>query len=213
MLQRTPGSDKLCVTRPHRVVWLGRGTPRRSSSYNSGAWKETSCLDHTNHGSFLESTSNWRNLLRANHSPVVEKQIIGRSGETAAQTIPGVFPQSLHLAVHVLSTNFNFLSLTKMEFRDSIEIVTSSVENTEQEAAFPCHSHFLKHSTHLGREWQGGSRCQCVCAQTTVTLPARKFHLLPVEGLLVEPELGDLLSPDMLLEEELGRLSLQTLKL
>lgn len=46
-----------------------------------------------------------------------------------------------------------------------------------------------------------------------MTLPARKFHLLPVEGLLVEPELGDLLSPDMLLEEELGRLSLQTLKL
>lgn len=130
MLQRTPDSDKLCITRPHRVVWLGRGTPRRSSFYNSGAWKETSCLDHTNHGSFLESTSNWRNLLRANHSPVVEKQIIGRSGETAAQTIPGVFPQSFHPAVHVLSINFNFLSLTKMEFRDSIETVTSSVENT-----------------------------------------------------------------------------------
>ena len=44
-------------------------------------------------------------------------------------------------------------------------------------------------------------------------LPARKYHLLPVEGLLVQPELGRLLSPDTPIEEELGRLSLQTLKL
>lgn len=49
--------------------------------------------------------------------------------------------------------------------------------------------------------------------QTTATLPARKFHLLPVEGLLVEPELGHLLSRDTPIEEEIGRLSLQTLKL
>lgn len=40
-----------------------------------------------------------------------------------------------------------------------------------------------------------------------MTLPARRFHLLPVEGLLVEPELGDPLSPDRPIAEELGRLA------
>lgn len=100
-----------------------------------------------------------------------------------------------------------------MELRDSTEIVRSSVENTGKKRPCSRHSHFQKHSTHLGREGQGGSRCQRVCAQTTVTLPARKFHLLPVEELLVEPELGDPLSPDRPIAEELGRLSLQALKL
>ena len=94
-----------------------------------------------------------------------------------------------------------------MELRDSTEIVRSSAENPGSKRPRSRHSHFQKPSTHLG------SRYQRVCAQTAVTLPARKFHLLPVEGLLVEPELGDPLSPDRPRAEELGRLSLQTLKL
>ena len=68
-----------------------------------------------------------------------------------------------------------------MELRDSTEIVRSSAENPGSMRPRSRHSHFQKPSTHLG------SRYQRVCAQTAGTLPARKFHLRPVEGLLIEP--------------------------
>lgn len=147
-------SDTLCITGFILTLWLGTGVARKSSFYNSGAWKETSSLENPNAESFL-THFNLMKDMRANHYQSWKN----RSWREVVRWLPRSFLGCFwHLSptAHVLPNTFHFpLSFTKMDLRDSTVCHKPCRKHRKQKACLPCHSHSLKHGTHQWKEWHG----------------------------------------------------------